>query len=148
MDQPKWLEIAKKEVGVGEIVGHQNNPRILQYHDETSLNASDDETSWCSSFANWVMKQAGLKGTNNAAARSWLNWGKSIPIPRVGCIVVFERGNSGWQGHVALYINQDDHGNLQVLGGNQGNKVSIANYPKSKLLGYRWPTEKEGYTEE
>ena len=28
---------------------------------------------------------------------------------------------------------------IRVLGGNQGDKVSIENFPKSQVLGYRWP---------
>lgn len=144
MSEPKWLDVARKEMGVHEIVGVKDNPRILEYHQATNLKASDDETSWCSSFCNWVMKQSGIQGTNSAAARSWLNWGAKLTKPEIGCVVIFERGNSTWQGHVCFYLSEDSN-NIQVLGGNQNNQVCIASYPKARLLGYRWPTNKEGF---
>ena len=137
-DDPEWLKIAARESGVSEVPGPGDNPRILEYHRETSLGASDDSVAWCSSFANWCMKQAGIEGTNSAAARSWLTWGKKLDEPRNGCVVVLKRGANPAQGHVAFYVG-DGTGNVRVLGGNQGNQVKISNYPKSMLLGYRWP---------
>eukprot|EP01156_Anaeramoeba_ignava_P011257 Anaeramoba_ignava/a482504_22.p5 GENE.a482504_22~~a482504_22.p5 ORF type:complete len:143 (+),score=5.17 a482504_22:255-683(+) len=73
-----WFKIALEEMwaGVTEIRGRKHNPRIIEYHKSTTLRASNDETAWCSSFVNWCIEQAGLKGTDSAAARSWLKWGK------------------------------------------------------------------------
>lgn len=136
---PKWYLAARKELesGVEEISGKEHNPKIIEYHQTTSLKATDDETSWCSSFVNWCVEVSGFQGTKSAAARSWLNWGESLNEPREGCIIVFKRGNKPWQGHVGFYIgSQDNH--ILVLGGNQGNEVNISSYPKSRLLGYRW----------
>ena len=71
-----WYNIAQAEMGVKEILGaSKNNQRILDYHATTTLGAKTDEVPWCSSFVNWVMKQAGIEGTNNAMAKSWMNWG-------------------------------------------------------------------------
>jgi len=36
-------------------------------------------------------------------------------------------------------VGQDDKGRLLVLGGNQGNAVSIAPFDRSRVSGYRWP---------
>jgi uncharacterized protein (TIGR02594 family) len=137
-EEPKWLTVARGEIGQTEIEGAQNNPRIVEYHAATSLHASDDETPWCSAFANWCMKQAGIKGTGEANARSWLNWGRQLSAPVAGCVVVLKRGNSTTSGHVTFYVGRNgDY--LQVLGGNQSNKVKISNYPVADVLGYRWP---------
>ncbi len=134
-----WVDVAKAEIGVKEVAGSKHNPRIVEYHQTTSLKAKDDETAWCSSFANWVMKQAGETGTNSAAARSWLNWGKKIDKPVPGAIVVFWRGSpTGTQGHVGFYMGEEGN-NILVLGGNQSNGVNISKYSKSQLLGYRMP---------
>ncbi|WP_224984859.1 TIGR02594 family protein [Geomonas agri] len=67
-----WMGIARKEIGQKEVAGHRDNPRILSYHATTTLKATDDETPWCSSFVNWCLKQAGVKGTDSAAATSWV----------------------------------------------------------------------------
>ena len=135
---PKWLEIARKELGQAEIKGSKHNPRIIDYHFATSLKATEDEVPWCSSFANWCMKQAMIKGTGSAAARSWLEWGHKVEKPVPGTICIFRRGSDPKSGHVGFYVGEDDH-TISLLGGNQGDRVSVAKYKKSELLGYRWP---------
>jgi uncharacterized protein (TIGR02594 family) len=137
---PKWYNKAIHELDVAEIVGKKHNPRIIEYHQETTLKAKTDETSWCSSFVNWVFQSSGIKGTRSATARSWLNWGITLEEPKKGCVVIFWRGSvSGWKGHVAFYVRENDK-YVYVLGGNQSNRVSIAKYKKSRILGYRWPS--------
>lgn len=122
---PRWLEVARGELGTDEIRGSRNNPRVLEYHQATSLKATNDETSWCSSFVNWTMKQAGVQGTNSAAARSWLNWGQAVPKDsahvKPGDVVVFPRGNNPAQGHVAIVEEVLANGKVKVIGGNQSN---------------------------
>jgi uncharacterized protein (TIGR02594 family) len=138
-DTPRWYKVAVLELGVKEVRGPENNSRVLEYHRSTSLKAKDDETAWCSSFVNWCLDQCKIKGTRSALARSWLNWGTVLEEPREGCIVVLWRVRiNGWQGHVGFYVREDEK-HIYVLGGNQDNKVSIKKYPKSRLLGYRWP---------
>jgi uncharacterized protein (TIGR02594 family) len=138
-DDAPWMAIARKEIGTKEVTGSKHNPRILEYHQATSLKAKDDETAWCSSFANWVMAQAGVEGTNRANARSWLDWGKKIEKPVPGAVVVFWRNSpTSWEGHVGFYVGEEGN-NVLVLGGNQSNGVNVAKYPKSQLLGYRMP---------
>lgn len=134
----KWLEIAREELGVTEVSGKVARPRILEYfavsgHPEVK----DDETAWCSAFAGFCMEKAGIKGTMSLAARSWLRWGKSCK-PKPGAVMVFKRGTSSWQGHVGFYIAETAT-HYEVLGGNQGNSVSIRRYPKTAFLGSRWP---------
>jgi hypothetical protein len=66
-----WMEIATAELGVHEnSLSGRHNARIIEYHQATTLRATTDETAWCSSFVNWVFRQSGRTGTNNAAARS------------------------------------------------------------------------------
>jgi len=135
-----WLKIAQQELGVKEKSGSGTNPRIVEYLKSTSLGRPDnekDETPWCSAFVNWVLKQVGVEPrTNSAWARSWLNWGVPTDEPIPGTIAVFSRGPNA--GHVGFYLDEDED-RVKVLGGNQGDAVSIAWYPKTSLLGYREP---------
>lgn len=141
MIEAKWLTVAKAEIGQQEIAGSQHNPRILEYHAETTLNAKDDETAWCASFVGWCLRQAGLVGTRLAAARSYLTWGDALADPVPGAIAVLWRGSrDGWQGHVGFYVGEDPAGQMLLLGGNQANKVSVAPYSHDRLLNFRWPT--------
>ena len=137
-----WFEIAMQELerGVSEVPGSGANPRIVEYLRSTSLGgamASSDETAWCSAFVNFCVEKAGFAGTDSAMARSWLNWGRGTNNPVTGCIVVFERGAPP-SGHVAFYVSESG-GMIKVLGGNQGNKVSIQEYDRGRLLGFRVP---------
>lgn len=127
-------EIAKQEIGVHEVKGGEN-PRILEYHDCTSLNACEDEVPWCSAFANWCCKQAGIEGTGSAAARSWLKWGTSCE-PEEGCIVILRRPPNPESGHVGFFVRQID-GLVEVLGGNQGDQVKLSRFHVSDVIGYR-----------
>lgn len=138
MSKPTWLEVAEKEEGTHEIAGASHNRRIIEYHATTTLKATTDETPWCSAFVNWCMKQVAIDGTNSAAARSWLKWGKALEEPEIGCIVVFKRGSNPQSGHVAFVV-EDLGDKLRVLGGNQGDAVKLSVYPKYDVLGYRWP---------
>jgi uncharacterized protein (TIGR02594 family) len=134
----KHLFIALKEFGVKEIAGKTHNLEVLKYFTETGHEwVKDDETAWCSAFANWVCKKAGLEYSGALNARSWLNIGCEIDTPEVGDVVVFWRGNpDGWQGHVAFFVRQTKDW-IYVLGGNQNNQVKISAYHKNRLLGYR-----------
>jgi uncharacterized protein (TIGR02594 family) len=140
LDIPRWYSIAASELGVHELAGTANAARVLEYHAATSLKATSDETSWCSSFACWAIGKAGLASTQSAAARSWLTWGSKLIEPKLGCVVVFSRDEAGpTNGHVAFYVRHTDAKTLHVLGGNQNNKVCGADYPLTRVLGYRWP---------
>ncbi len=141
-----WMEIARREIGQKEIVGRRDNPRILEYHASTTLGASDDETPWCSSFVNWCLKAVGIKGTNSAAAGSWVHWGvTSGPTPGaitiICCTNTADRSFSTSGAHVGFLLNESSSC-YELLGGNQRNMVKASRYPKSswKLLGRRWPT--------
>lgn len=135
----KFLDRAYQEKGVAEIPGPRDNEKIIKYHKFTSLKASDDETPWCSSFVNYIVAQCGYTGTNSAAARSWLKWGKEVKYNDVfpGCIAINWRGKpDGWQGHV-YFVEKIIGDKIYGWGGNQNNKVCRQIYRKSQLLGFR-----------
>ena len=141
-----WMPFALAELGQHEITGAGDAPRVLEYLRTTTLPAalaSQDETAWCSAFVNWCLEQAKCPRTHSAAARSWLTWGQALQVPRRGCIAVFSRDGGGpvvttLSGHVAFYMRTVGHA-IEVLGGNQHDRVCVAPYDQSRLLGYRVP---------
>lgn len=136
-----WMDAAWAEVGTRTHPPGSSNPRITQYHAHTNIAGYDDKASWCSSFVNWSLAQAGVAGTGSALARSWLTWGDALDAPRVGCIVVLSRDDpTGWKGHVGFFLRADAE-NLYLLGGNQLEQVRAHFYPRANLLGYRWPVQ-------
>jgi uncharacterized protein (TIGR02594 family) len=144
-----WMTIAEAELGVHEdAMPGYHNQRILEYHQATSLKATTDEVPWCSSFVNWVMKQAGYRGTNSALAKSWLSWGQSFEHPREGAIVVIKKKGASSDSatgsstgfHVAFYVSSSQ-AHIRLLGGNQGDQVKYSNFSLNgyEVKGYRWP---------
>ena len=123
-----------------EYPGSQHNPEIIKFFADSGHNwVQDDETAWCAAFVGSVLAQCGISGTNKLNARSYLKWGNSVDInnAKQGDVVVFWRGSKdSWKGHVAFY-SEHDANNVYVLGGNQGNAVSIQSYPLSRLLDVR-----------
>jgi len=135
-----WLTEARKHLGLQEYPGSKHNPQILEWWRKIRAPFTDDETPWCAAFVGGCLEAVGIVSSRSAAARSYNNWGVKIDAPAVGCIVVFWRGSrDGWKGHVGYCVGQDIRGRLLILGGNQGNRVSIAPKPHVRVLSYRWP---------
>lgn len=95
-----------------------------------------ETTAWCAAFVNAALGAVGEEQTGKLTARSFLNWGQPVSSPKRGDVVVLARGTEAWQGHVGFYVGEDAN-SIFVLGGNQGNAVSIQPYPKDQLLGIR-----------
>jgi len=132
---PRHLHIAFLELGQAEMPGTESNSHITEYL-KTVGQPGQDEIPWCSAFINWVLLQAGIQPTRKANARSFTSWGQELTKPELGCIAVFSRGQSAWQGHVAFFLDETEYG-IVCLGGNQQNRVGIQVYPKTRLLTYR-----------
>lgn len=141
-----WLEIAEAEIGIKEDAAKgKHTNRILEYHKTTTLKATTDETPWCSSFVNWVVIQAGDKGTNNALAKSWLDWGNPSKGAK-GDIIVIKKKTPGMTKatgsptgfHVGFFISTNGT-SIRILGGNQGDQVKYSNFMLSgyEVKGYR-----------
>jgi uncharacterized protein (TIGR02594 family) len=100
-----------------------------------------DEVAWCAAFVGHCLEKAGIASTRRLNARSYLTWGEKVvrlEQAREGDVVVFTRGSSTAQGHVAFFLKATGS-QIEVLGGNQSDGVTIARYAKSRLLGIRRP---------
>ena len=131
-------ELAKAEIGVTEWK-KGDNPKIVAYFkDAGHPQVKDDETAWCAAFVGAMLKRSGAKGTGKLSARSYLDWG--APVKREdakeGDIVIFSRGSSSWEGHVAFFV-KDNGKTITVLGANQSNAVNRRSYDADRLLGIR-----------
>lgn len=139
MKASPWMTLALAELGVAEIPGAQANARIVEYQKATPIGAAgNDEIAWCADFVNFVLQEAGFPGTGSPAARSFLQWGSFLDAPTYGAIVVLSRGSNPAQGHVGFLIDRTPT-RLWLLGGNQGNRVSVAPFEASRIIGRRWP---------
>ena len=135
------MKAAARYVGVREGIGSWDNPLVVAWLARVvrSKEPLHDETAWCSAFVNGVLEESGVAGTGKANARSWLQWGKPIDVPRFGCVTVLWRTRKdSANGHVAFFV-ADFGSSILLLGGNQKNAVRFDLYPKLRLLGHRWP---------
>lgn len=135
------FDIARRFIGVKEIPGAPSHPFIAYCHSTCPGESNSDEIPWCSSFVNGVAEICGLPRSRSRLARSWLTVGqevKTIAEARIGSdIVVIERGEP-WQGHVGFFAGYwETQGLVSLLAGNQGDAVSIANFPVSRIVGIR-----------
>ena len=133
-------DLAKAEVGTVEWA-NGNNPKVVAYFkDSGNPGVMDDETAWCAAFVGAMLKRAGIKGTGKLNARSYLDWGTPVARKNAlpGDVVIFKRGSSSWQGHVAFFV-KDRGALIDVLGGNQSNAVNVKGYQAAALLGIRRP---------
>lgn len=145
MLNPRWYEEAQKYVGLKEIVGSKHEPEIVNFFSLSGNSwVKDDETAWCGAFVAAMFNKTGYEHirppgekANALRAREWLKVGSPVEVPSPGDIVVFWRNKkSGSEGHVGFYVGETAT-HIRVLGGNQSNSVSIAQYSKDNLLGYR-----------
>jgi uncharacterized protein (TIGR02594 family) len=134
------LATSGEYLGIKEWPGAKHNPDILAMFAAAGHSGiNDDETPWCAAFVAAVLAQLGLPHTGKLNARSYLDWGFKVDMQDAlpGDVVVFWRGSrQGWQGHVAFLVRFEGD-NVIVRGGNQGNAVSDAPYPVSRILGIR-----------
>lgn len=139
MDEARWLKQAWREFGQAERAGAKDNPRIVAlFRDAGHPDVVRDEVAWCAAFCGACLERAGLRATRSLMARSYLKWGEALAEPRVGAIAVFSRGSNPTEGHVGFWLGETED-SIVLLGGNQSNAVSVARYPKARLLGLRWP---------
>lgn len=141
LKEPVWLRFMRGEIGVKEVPGVLDNARIIDYLRTCHIPDGvvlHDETFWCSALMNFSFRGCGYEGTDSLLARSWLQWGRPIAIPRVGCVVVLRRGEHPWQGHVGLWLGADER-YLNILSGNVNNEVNNDWFLQDRVLGYRWP---------
>lgn len=107
------------------------------------LGVDPSRTEWCAAFVNAMLHENDIPGSESVSdyplmARSFLGWGTRVKEPEVGDIVVFERGDEGWQGHVSFYVSTSQDGkSYYVLGGNQSDMVNLEAYPVRKVLSIR-----------
>lgn len=135
-----------------------NNPtykaiQYINYNERTHrselrelIGVDPRRTEWCAAFVNAVLEESGIESNKDHAypltARAYLDWGIKVNKQDIqpGDVVVFPRGNQGWQGHVGFFVKKEVINGVEywlILGGNQNNKVSIVPYRANRSLGVR-----------
>ncbi|WP_392436482.1 TIGR02594 family protein [Cruoricaptor ignavus] len=134
---PKVMQIAKQFIGTKEIIGKAHNNVIMGWAKELGLKEyTADEIPWCGLFVAYCVKKAGYDVVKSPLwARSWADFGtaKTKLEAAYGDILVFVRNGGG---HVGFYVAEDTE-YFHVLGGNQGDAVSIVRIAKNRCIAVR-----------
>jgi uncharacterized protein (TIGR02594 family) len=142
---PNTIKQGMALLGTAEVIGKGSSKTILSWRDELNQAGakvsgySEDSIPWCGLYAAIVtyrrMKNAAEVVKDPLWARNWAKYGKHVSAAMMGDILVFERGSGG---HVGFYVAEDQSA-YHVLGGNQGDKVSIVRIAKSRCIAVRRP---------
>lgn len=119
------------------------NDVIVAYWKEAAIMGpvNDDETPWCAAFVGAMLKRGGIDPSHRGTAKSYARWGdEATGVGLIGAVVVLNRAPPApdWQGHVGFCCGMTKD-NVHVLGGNQGNRVSIAAFPRMRINTIRMP---------
>lgn len=140
---PAWLKAARAKIGTREVAGAANNPTIMGWAKRLGTKVlgilyNADSVPWCGVFVAACLHEAGLPSAPIAVrAIAWATYGQRLRFERLapGAILVFQRSGGG---HVGFYVGEDADA-FHVLGGNQGNAVTIMRIMKDRCIAARWP---------
>ena len=139
-DAPPWITAGKQVYGLHET---RDKAKLAAWLKSDGKTLGDPTAlPWCGDFAETCIKIGlpgepfpGAVGANPYWARNWASFGLQCK-PCVGAVLVFERGPTS--GHVGFAVGIDPD-SFHVLGGNQGDTVSVVRVARSRLLSSRWP---------
>lgn len=139
--EPCWLRVARGDLGLAELAGKNDAPFLRRWQAQLGVPWLGP-APWCGvAVAHWLRECDVAVPRAFYRARAWLDWGHVQPVPAVGSVVVFDRAGGG---HVGFVVGKTGANRLAVLGGNQGDRVSIAGFLRERVIGYRWPNEAIG----
>jgi len=141
--EPAWLRHARSLLGTREAPGAANSSTIIGWAKKLGTKVlgmvyNADSVPWCGLFVANCLTEDGIPAAPVAVrAKAWATWGTNIAAERIaaGAVLVFERPGGG---HVGFYVGEDKT-HYHVLGGNQGDRVSIMRLEKSRCIARRWP---------
>jgi uncharacterized protein (TIGR02594 family) len=142
----KWLDEARRLIGTREVPGAANNPVIMGWGNRLGARVlgiayGNDGVPWCGLFTAWCVHHAGITPPAIAIrAKAWAAWGDALSTtatrPPLGAVAVFGRDGGG---HVGFVVAVHSNGDLDILGGNQGDAVNVRRFPRARLIALRWP---------
>lgn len=109
-------------------------------------------TAWCASFVNYCLKESGFSYVKDPSSQFPTKYPQKfvkIKNPIYGCFVVYKHTNQKYRtGHVAFVLGMTNDGDLAILGGNQGDSITVNSHKKvymeqlkCRLIGYFIPIE-------
>lgn len=141
--EPAWLRAARAKLGTREAPGAANSPTIMGWAKKLGTKVlgmvyNADSVPWCGLFVATCLAEDGIAAAPIAVrAKAWAAWGVALRPEKLapGAVLVFERPGGG---HVGFYVGEDAAA-YHVLGGNQGDAVTVTRIGKDRCIARRWP---------
>jgi len=142
---PRHIQAALGFMNTAEITGPKSNETILKWAKDIGIGDiyTNDDIAWCGLFFATCMKLADRpvpvpkdKYDYLRALKYKTLWQAVQPSTEgLGDILIFQREGGG---HIGFYVAESPT-TYSVLGGNQGNRVSIVEIAKSRCVAIRRP---------
>ena len=133
---PVWYEEARNLLGLREGPGKKDNPTILDWADDLDIHYKSDDIPWCGLFVahcvGSTLPDEPLP-TNPLGAKNWAKFGVGSNVAPGAVLVFWRESPTSGKGHVGFYYGEDDTA-YHVLGGNQGDSVSVTRVAKNRLV--------------
>lgn len=130
--------MASSYLGLKEGAGASNNAKVVElYALAGHPEVKQDAVAWCAAFVGAVLAKSKLETTGSLWALDYAKWGQKLDRPFYGCVGVKKRDGGG---HVGFVIGANKT-QIILLGGNQGDAVSVAAFPRENFVAFRWPSE-------
>jgi uncharacterized protein (TIGR02594 family) len=127
--EPAWLSAARENSARVKQQAWLNSPTIIGWAKKLGTKVlgivyNADSVPWCGLFVAACLAEDGIPAAPIAVrAKAWARWGANLAAANLapGGVLVFDRAGGG---HVGFYVGEDLT-SYHVLGGNQGDRVSI-----------------------
>lgn len=143
MVELSWMNIARSYLGTHEGVGTADNPKVVELYALVGHpEVKHDSVPWCAAFVGGMLAKASLHHTGTLWALDYAKWGTALKEPIYGCVGVKTRKTStgAVAGHVGFVVGATKE-EIIMLSGNAQDSVSIAAFPRSNFVAFRWPSE-------
>lgn len=134
---PPWMAEMHRRMGLHE---GRNNASLIEWLKIGKYLGDPKELPWCGDAVETCFaKELPLEPlpANPFWAQGWIKFGKGLADPHVGAVGVIRWSASA--GHVGI-VAAAKAAQVCLLGGNQSNAITLAWFPRSKFIGFRWPT--------
>lgn len=133
---PPWMAEMYRRMGLHEV---RDKAKLVEFLKIGKFLGDPSKLPWCGDMVESciakVLPSEPLPSTP-FFAQNWKNFGRDVSSPIVGAIGVIKWSASS--GHVG-FVAGVDGSNVILLGGNQSNAITLASFPRSKFIAFRWP---------
>lgn len=133
---PPWMAEMHRRMGLHEV---RDKAKLIDFLKIGKFLGDPSSLPWCGDMVESCIAKtlpSELLPSNPFFAQNWSKFGRDTGSPIVGAVGVIKWSASS--GHVGFVAGVDGT-KVVLLGGNQSNAITLASFPRSKFIAFRWP---------